>query len=127
MKKQIAKFISNNFIRIIIYPSLLSVYVSDSMIALTFYSITIHIMTISLCIGLYIKENKIIDTEITKWLSFSLLETIFFLIILATIKHWYTFIITVIYSLLISAYLYDRVAYKKPIKEEEEDYRSIEE
>lgn len=95
----ISLFIKNNFAHALIYILIFFVWSTNSMAALTLYSIVIHSLVILMLIELYAKDIK--HTHITfKRTIYVIIEAIVFLMVLAEEDHTYTFILTFFCALL---------------------------
>lgn len=107
MKKIVGKFLENYFIQIIMYSSLLSMSLTDSTIALTMYSIVIHIMVLLSIIGLYKHNIESISNLSTKSYLFKGIEAIIIVIILTVLKHWYTLCMSCFCMFLLFVHMFD--------------------
>lgn len=107
MKKAVAKFLGNNFIIILIYTSLLFMSVIGSTLALLIYSITVHIVTLMLVVGLYIPTFVFYKEFSVKQVLFRFVEASIILTTLIVLKHWYTFCISCFCIFLSFVYTFD--------------------
>lgn len=104
----ITDFIKKYFLQIIAYISIAFIYTTDSIIPLVIYSILIHMALIASIYALY--ENVLIAKESIsyKYISCSIIETMYFLTVLGTKDYWYTFVITCFQFLLLLNNLYKK-------------------
>jgi hypothetical protein len=117
MKKAVGKFLENYSYKIILYSSLLSISLTDSVLALTIYSIVIHIMVLLFIIGLYKSNIEGLSNLSTKSYLFKGIEAIIIIIILTTLKHWYTLCISCFYMFLLFVHMFDA---KKKLSQKKE-------
>lgn len=116
MRKAIGNFLSNNFITIMMWISILFIGTTDSIIPLIIYSTVIHALILILIYGLYVDGIVIFPERLYRhtFLLFRIIESLVLLTVLILSKHWYTLCISLFYIFLVFVYVFD---YKQQTEE----------
>ena len=104
MKEKVRKFLSNNCILIPIYITLTYIGIWDSTIALVIYAVIIHLLLLSLIIGLWDLESVKLQS---RNILHRILHTLVIVAILVITKHWYVLCVSLLYIFLMFVYVYD--------------------
>lgn len=91
----VTKFTKDYLLHITIYSCLLFIYIADSIIALSIYSVLMHTLLLIFFLDLYTNNGLINHKILCKNILYLLAEIGLYLTILGIRGHWYTFTVTV--------------------------------
>ena len=104
----IVNFIKQYLLHMIIYLSLIFVYVYNSTIALIICGVFIHVILGIAIHVLYIDKSTIPKNISCKRILYAITEVIIMLAVFGIKGHWYFFIVILIYSILSSINVYEK-------------------